>query len=116
MEIKQHKNPSIDIKSSTNIKLIVFILTVIVYGYALKLIMFKYIYDVLICLVVHLILTFPCKYRKLIIKRKPSLGRNNQFMLCTSSSYCYIIYWDFQLNAGFKGAGFNNCCNNLCSI
>jgi hypothetical protein len=32
MEIKQHKNPSIDIKSSTNIKFIVFILTVIVYA------------------------------------------------------------------------------------
>jgi hypothetical protein len=32
MEIKQHKNPSIDIKSSTNIKFIVFILKVIVYG------------------------------------------------------------------------------------
>jgi hypothetical protein len=32
MEIKQNKIPSIDIKSSTNIKFIVFILKVIVYG------------------------------------------------------------------------------------
>ena len=60
MEIKQHKNPSIDIKSSTNIKFIVFILFVVDYV--------QVYLGCLICLVVHLIhvLTQTGNYRKLI--------------------------------------------------
>jgi hypothetical protein len=42
------------------------------------------------------------KYRKLIILCKSSLGGNNQLMLCTSSSYCYIIYWNFQQARVFR--------------
>jgi hypothetical protein len=44
----------------------------------------------------HDINRYSCKYRKWIIKCKSPIGRYNQLMLCTSSSYCFINCWDFH--------------------